>query len=200
MSQSCTGSTTGISPRAALQALNGRLRLTHHRGLVWISGDQAAVKRTLGNLLAGGTGTTLWVGDDAPDGVTVVDAHGLSGWLGAECDALVFDARNGFEPDAFGALSGTLRGGGVLYLLTPSVDLWLNQPTGSSCGCRGYFVDRGRNSTADSGRFTLPPRGPSAPGHLPGLSPSPCLPPWAGFTLSPRGPSLPPWAGFTLPY
>ena len=132
MSQSCTGSTTGISPRAALQALNGRLRLTHHRGLVWISGDQAAVKRTLSDLLVGGAGTTFWVGDDAPDEVTVVEGRGLSGRLGAECDALVFDARNGFEPDVFGALSGTLRGGGVLYLLTPSVDLWLNQPAGSS--------------------------------------------------------------------
>ncbi len=132
MNESCTGSTTGISPRAALQALKGRLRLTHHRGLVWISGDQAAVKRTLSDLLAGGAGTTFWVGDDAPDEVTVVDGRGLSGRLGVECDALVFDARNGFEPDVFGALSGTLRGGGVLYLLTPSVDLWLNQPAGSS--------------------------------------------------------------------
>ena len=40
--------------------------------------------------------------------------------LGREYQAIVFDARNGdFDADAFGAVAGTLCGGGVLLLLLP---------------------------------------------------------------------------------
>ncbi len=45
-------------------------------------------------------------------------------FLGGECDLLVFDAHEGFDPDALGALAGTLRGGGLMLLLTPSLDIW----------------------------------------------------------------------------
>ncbi|MEN9422995.1 MAG: hypothetical protein RL122_378 [Pseudomonadota bacterium] len=48
-------------------------------------------------------------------------AHTL---LGQECDVLVFDAHSGFNVNAFAAVSGTLCGGGVLYLLTPPLDEW----------------------------------------------------------------------------
>ena len=44
--------------------------------------------------------------------------------LGTETAALVVDAHAGFDPDAFGLASGTLRGGGVLVLLTPPLDQW----------------------------------------------------------------------------
>jgi tRNA(Met) cytidine acetyltransferase len=40
--------------------------------------------------------------------------------LGSECDCLVFDAGDGFHADAFGAVSGTLVGGGSLLLLLPA--------------------------------------------------------------------------------
>ncbi|GLR64490.1 tRNA(Met) cytidine acetyltransferase TmcA [Marinospirillum insulare] len=39
--------------------------------------------------------------------------------LGSEQDVLVIDAFSGLNPDALGALAGTLKAGGVLYLLTP---------------------------------------------------------------------------------
>jgi tRNA(Met) cytidine acetyltransferase len=44
--------------------------------------------------------------------------------LGSELDALVFDAHAGFDPDAFGALTGCIRGGGLLLLLTPPFGSW----------------------------------------------------------------------------
>jgi tRNA(Met) cytidine acetyltransferase len=44
--------------------------------------------------------------------------------LGQECGALVFDAHSGFDVNAFAAVSGTLRGGGTLFLLTPPLDDW----------------------------------------------------------------------------
>lgn len=44
--------------------------------------------------------------------------------LGQETDCIVFDAHSGFAVNAFAAVSGTLRGGGMLYLLTPPQDAW----------------------------------------------------------------------------
>jgi tRNA(Met) cytidine acetyltransferase len=44
--------------------------------------------------------------------------------LGRELDLLIYNAFAGFDPDAFGALSGTLRGGGLLFLLTPPLSQW----------------------------------------------------------------------------
>lgn len=48
--------------------------------------------------------------------------------LGQEFSVIVFDAFSGFDVNAFAAVSGTLRGGGVLLLLTPSPDEWANYP------------------------------------------------------------------------
>lgn len=44
--------------------------------------------------------------------------------LGKEYETIVFDAHDRFEPDALGAVSGTLRGGGILFLLIPGIDDW----------------------------------------------------------------------------
>ena len=44
--------------------------------------------------------------------------------LGEEFDLLVFDARESFEPDALGAVSGVLCGGGCLVVLLPDKNSW----------------------------------------------------------------------------
>ncbi|MEJ2622140.1 MAG: GNAT family N-acetyltransferase [Candidatus Thiodiazotropha sp.] len=44
--------------------------------------------------------------------------------MGRESGLLVYNAFSGFDPDAFGAVSGTLTGGGLLLLLTPALDQW----------------------------------------------------------------------------
>ncbi len=48
--------------------------------------------------------------------------------IGTETAAFVYDAYTGFDPDAFGVLSGTLLGGGLLVLLTPPLDEWSRYP------------------------------------------------------------------------
>ncbi|SEA47107.1 tRNA(Met) cytidine acetyltransferase [Thiothrix caldifontis] len=58
-------------------------------------------------------------------GSAIKKAHTL---LGQECDALVFDAHSGFDVNAFAAVSGTLRGGGTLFLLIPPLDAWAAFP------------------------------------------------------------------------
>lgn len=57
----------------------------------------------------------LWLGEDALESIPAIPANKASQWLGRECDFLVFNAWSGFDVDAFGAISGTLRGGGLMF-------------------------------------------------------------------------------------
>ncbi|TCT18114.1 tRNA(Met) cytidine acetyltransferase TmcA [Thiobaca trueperi] len=61
----------------------------------------------------------------APKTHPLRDAIGL---LGQDLDLLIYDAHSGFDPDAFGAATGAIRGGGLLILLTPPLDNWSHRP------------------------------------------------------------------------
>ena len=65
-----------------------------------------------------------WFGEHAPPGISCSQGAAAFSQLGGELDLLVFDAWSGFDPDAFGALTGTIRGGGSLLLLTPPLKEW----------------------------------------------------------------------------
>ncbi len=71
----------------------------------------------------------IWVsdaevpGEELPE-AEVVDASTVKSLLGQECNAVVFDAHSGFDPDAFGAISGTICAGGLLILLCPPLSEW----------------------------------------------------------------------------
>ncbi len=49
-------------------------------------------------------------------------------YLGQECQFLVLDAFQGFNVDAFAALSGLIKEGGLLILVTPPDNKWLTYP------------------------------------------------------------------------
>ncbi|WP_290907057.1 GNAT family N-acetyltransferase [Halomonas sp.] len=96
------------------------------RGLVWLTGEAGACRHAALALWQGGSWQSpLWVAPEAPRGLVEGDclAPGrASTRLGGEQDLLVLDAVSegaGFDPDAFGALAGTLRAGGLLVLMTP---------------------------------------------------------------------------------
>ncbi len=107
---------------AAIAKQHQRMAARGYRFGVVISGAQSgclALARTV--VEAVGAERVHWhagVGDKA-------EGRGL---LGQEVDALVFDAHEGFDPDAFGALAGSLRGGGLLLLLTPPLAQWPRLP------------------------------------------------------------------------
>ncbi|MBV2091312.1 MAG: GNAT family N-acetyltransferase [Candidatus Thiodiazotropha sp. (ex Ctena orbiculata)] len=67
---------------------------------------------------------TLWIGEHPPEGIAHADNRQALQHLGRESGLLIYNAFSGFDPDAFGAVSGTLTGGGLLLLLTPSLDQW----------------------------------------------------------------------------
>jgi tRNA(Met) cytidine acetyltransferase len=65
-----------------------------------------------------------WFSDLAPQTAHTLQGTASLRLLGREIDALVFDAWSGFDPDAFGALTGCIRAGGVLVLITPALADW----------------------------------------------------------------------------
>ncbi len=69
----------------------------------------------------------VWI-TTAPGIAGALPANKAHTLLGQETGALVFDAHSGFDVNAFAAVSGTLRGGGTLYLLTPPLDTWAQFP------------------------------------------------------------------------
>ncbi|MCK2183874.1 tRNA(Met) cytidine acetyltransferase TmcA [Halomonas getboli] len=112
---------------AELLACQERLTERRWRGLVWLTGDIESVReRGLALWHALDVTAPLWVGPEPPEGIaaeTWLPAAKARTRLGGEHDLIVFDALSpgaGFDPDAFGALSGTLRAGGLLVLLTPA--------------------------------------------------------------------------------
>ncbi len=66
----------------------------------------------------------LWVSSVKLAETEVVNASAVKSLLGQERDAVVFDAHSGFDPDAFGAICGTISAGGLLILLCPSLSEW----------------------------------------------------------------------------
>ncbi|MGO2131838.1 MAG: tRNA(Met) cytidine acetyltransferase TmcA [Halomonas sp.] len=114
----------------ALQALvdaQQQLLVRHWRGLVWLQGGAEDCRRralALWKVLS--PAAPLWVtGSESIPSELANYALPMSKarqLLGAERDLIVMDAVSpgaGFDPDAFGALSGTLQAGGLLVLMTP---------------------------------------------------------------------------------
>jgi tRNA(Met) cytidine acetyltransferase len=89
-------------PDWTMRAATAALRASPDRAVTWLSDRRLPV-----SLLPLGAGVEL---------------------LGREVDVLAFDAHSGFDPDSFGAAIGSIRGGGLLMLLTPPLDLWPQLP------------------------------------------------------------------------
>ncbi|WP_110685906.1 GNAT family N-acetyltransferase [Salinicola aestuarinus] len=100
------------------------LAARRQRGIVWIAAD-APLPRAQALLAASDWASPLWIGaaSQAPtQSITCLAPGRARSRLGQEHDLIVFDAtgQSGFDPDAFGAISGTLVAGGCLVLLTPA--------------------------------------------------------------------------------
>ncbi len=73
-------------------------------------------------------GSWCWIGGQSGVASRVVAVEKAHTLLGGEWRGLVYDARAGFDPDAFGAVAGTLQAGGLLLLLTPPLSEWPDYP------------------------------------------------------------------------
>ena len=70
----------------------------------------------------------LWIGRNTAPGMTTLGASQAGRVLGQGFNTVIFDAWSGFNVDALGAVSGTVRGGGLLCLLMPPEPDWVTYP------------------------------------------------------------------------
>ena len=97
----------------------------HHRCMVMVSGDEVwchDVVETM--LMAVGLHSAYWVTEREPLPEQSMSAAQVRRLLGQDTEAVVFNAWSRFDPDAFAAVSGTINGGGCLFLLTPVLEAW----------------------------------------------------------------------------
>ncbi|WP_052383937.1 tRNA(Met) cytidine acetyltransferase TmcA [Litchfieldella xinjiangensis] len=110
-----------------LRVWRDQLAARRWRGLVWLTGGADACRQRAEAIWhATSWASPLWVSSSSPMGgetMTWLPASKARTRLGSELDLVVIDAvgaDDGFDPEAFGALSGTLRAGGLLVLMTPA--------------------------------------------------------------------------------
>ena len=135
--------------RTARALLDAAASSGHRRALV-LAGDAgwcvAAAQAAIANLEMR---RILWVSTNAPASAWAVRGTQAHGVLGQELDSVVFDAHSGFDLDAFAAVTGTIRGGGLLLLLSPVLRDWpvFPDPEYARIAVAGYC------STGVTGRF-----------------------------------------------
>ncbi|WP_249975931.1 tRNA(Met) cytidine acetyltransferase TmcA [Vreelandella olivaria] len=107
-----------------------RLKRRRWRQLVWLSGPSRHCRHAAVQLWqAAAWQSPLWVGDEHEAPVTpCLSARKARTRLGAEHQLVVVDAcgAQGLDPDALGALAGTITAGGLCVVLTP--DAWGDHP------------------------------------------------------------------------
>lgn len=104
--------------------------MARHRRLLVLSGRRVwAIQLALAAVETLGVKSTLWL-TDKPESTNLKSdieyspAKKALRYLGSERQLIVMDGFAGFHPDAFGAISGTLKAGGLFILLTPEADAW----------------------------------------------------------------------------
>jgi tRNA(Met) cytidine acetyltransferase len=113
----------------AVHDLIAMAREQRRRRVLVLSGSSHWCRGAAGRLLEYTDYSSVhWFSDRAPSGALSIQGPAALNMLGTEHDALVFDAWSGFDPDAFGALTGTIRAGGLLVLLIPPVAEWPQFP------------------------------------------------------------------------
>ncbi|WP_404375773.1 tRNA(Met) cytidine acetyltransferase TmcA [Vreelandella aquamarina] len=121
----------GVSKQVtALASHARRLKQRGWRGLVWIDGTpEQARQQALALWQAHSWHAPLWVGaaQQAPVAPSLPSRKARTR-LGAEHQLVILDAsgQQGLDPDALGALAGTISAGGLLVLITPAA--WGSQP------------------------------------------------------------------------
>ncbi|MDN6298207.1 MAG: GNAT family N-acetyltransferase [Halomonas sp.] len=118
--------TPTVEDRRSLNAVLAhavRLPRRRARRLVWLVGDAAIGRRRALELWqARDWHAPLWVGEEQAGDARIAELPAAKARtrLGQEHGLVVFDASAGFDPDALGALGGTLTAGGLLVLITPA--------------------------------------------------------------------------------
>jgi len=102
------------------QAISSR-----HRLLVVVSGEQAWGQSVVNEYLSTEPGLdNLCISDQQTFNCKTVTQDNARQYLGNEFDHVIYDAFSGFFPNVFAIIEGTLKGGGLFFLLIPDLDQW----------------------------------------------------------------------------
>lgn len=135
---------------ALMDKLLSRAQQVRHRHMIVLAGNVAWCWDTGMRLVAlSRLPRVTWVSSEQQQGTDVVSIGMAKKLLGQERDVIVFDAHSGFDPDAFGVVSGVVCGGGLLVLLCPPLVQWenINDPAAERIAIWPY------NTEDISGRF-----------------------------------------------
>jgi len=114
---------------ALVTTLLAQAATAHHRRLLVLSGDSAWCHDTAHDVLQHSRlSSVVWISNRVSSPEDVLPANKASSLLGQERHAVVFDAHAGLDPDALGAVSGIISGGGLLLLLCPPLPRWSELP------------------------------------------------------------------------
>lgn len=121
----------------------------HRRALVLCGDREWCLQAAQASLASTSLEPVLWIAAQAPENAWRMEAAKAHRSLGQEVDAIVFDAYSGFDLDAFGIITGAIRGSGLLLLLTPPLAAWpsFNDPEHARIVTAPYEV------TEVTGRF-----------------------------------------------
>jgi len=121
-----------------LQQLEIQAQQNAHRYLVVLSGDEPWCRATLTEVLPTRQPChTLLVSDQ---GININDAQyfgiecdsipakQVKSYLGSEVSQLIWNGFSGLNPDALGAASGLVKGGGLLFLILPDFNTLIAHP------------------------------------------------------------------------
>lgn len=96
-----------------------------HRAVLVMSGKADWCREAASALMGEFTGQQVWwLGNAVTAGAEKLAWSHARTRLGMEVDSLVIDSFDGFDAEGFGALSGTVRAGGLLLLLAPPLEQW----------------------------------------------------------------------------
>ena len=181
-----------MNPPEALHALvlelHRQARAAHQRRLLLLAGEADWCRCQAAACLAALPGhDALWIGSTAPPGLPGLDLDQGLRVLGSEHVLLVLDAHEGFDPDVFGAASGTVVGGGLLLLLSPPLDRWHTFPDPQNAritvaphapaSLSGRFLARLARLLPGAGGVVVVRQGEAIPTALPSDTPLPPLEP-----------------------
>lgn len=94
-----------------------------YRGMVVISGERDWCYKLVEQAVQVDE-NSLWIGVNNNKGIDTIGARACLQHLGREHTDIIFDTWQGLDPDALAAISGTLKSGCILFILTPALDEW----------------------------------------------------------------------------
>jgi len=99
--------------------------ITNHRYLVVVNGDRDWGHSLIQQYLSlHNKQENLCISSQSDFNCIIVPVDKAEKYLGNEFDNVIYDAYSGFFPNTFALTEGTLKGGGLMFLLTPDLDNW----------------------------------------------------------------------------